>query len=188
MLILTLKNNYRAFGVFDGHGKNGDIIAQFTADNLVKCIKKQIDNMNAKGKIWIYSWLYIKFLDPKITIDIFEQVQNDIKNQIIKKGFEDLSNLLEQEEYDSEKSGTTANVVLICKNIMTCINVGDSRAMLGTFHNFTKTWKPIVLSRDHKPDIKTEHDRIEAAGGYVHFQKNSAGIRVNLNCSNILYL
>lgn len=71
---------------------------------------------------------------------------------------------------------------------MTCINVGDSRAMLGTFHNFTKTWKPIVLSRDHKPDIKTEHDRIEAAGGYVHFQKNSAGIRVNLNCSNILYL
>ena len=45
------------------------------------------------------------------------------------------------------------------------INLGDSRCVLGTKNK--NEWKYINLSRDHKPDIKEEADRIKKKGGRI---------------------
>jgi len=40
-------------------------------------------------------------------------------------------------------------------------NIGDSRAILSSAN------ETIALSKDHKPELQTERERIEKAGGFV---------------------
>jgi serine/threonine protein phosphatase PrpC len=98
-------------------------------------------------------------------MNIFERVQNEVKNEIIRKTFERLDKELDGVDFSIEKSGTTANVVLICGKTLTCANVGDSRAVLATLNKSTKRWKSIPLSKDHKPTLPIERTRIENSGG-----------------------
>jgi len=61
----------------------------------------------------------------------------------------------------AELAGTTACVALITRTEIYVANAGDSRAIIsksGSAHN---------MSEDHKPELKTEKDRIVAAGGRV---------------------
>ena len=60
------------------------------------------------------------------------------------------------------RSGTAAIVVLVTPSKIYCANIGDSRAVLCR----NNTAEP--LSHDHKPEVPTEKERIEKAGGYVH--------------------
>jgi serine/threonine protein phosphatase PrpC len=46
-----------------------------------------------------------------------------------------------------------------------CCNVGDSRAVMGYQEN--GQWQARQLSRDHKPSIQEEAERILKAGGRV---------------------
>ena len=59
-------------------------------------------------------------------------------------------------------AGCTACVILMSQDHIYCANSGDSRAVLGL-----KNGKLIELSHDHKPENKTEMDRITAAKGFV---------------------
>ena len=68
---------------------------------------------------------------------------------------------LYSQDYDWEKSGSTANVLLFCNKTLTWINIGDSRAILATLNPKTKKWKSISLSKDHKPNSISEKLRIE---------------------------
>ena len=74
---------------------------------------------------------------------------------------------------------------MVSGNKLLCANVGDSRAVLGslkskntalspketlathTSHEANKVWVAHALSRDHKPDLKDEHDRIVSCNGRV---------------------
>lgn len=58
-------------------------------------------------------------------------------------------------------SGTTALTALILGRLLLIANAGDCRAVLG------KHGRAIELSRDHKPNCKTEQLRIEKLGGSV---------------------
>lgn len=62
----------------------------------------------------------------------------------------------------SKKVGAVANVVVIDNSALYCANVGDCRALLGLTDG-----KIVELSRDHKPGLKVEADRIRRLGGYV---------------------
>ena len=54
-----------------------------------------------------------------------------------------------------EKQGTTATVVVVIGNLLFCLNVGDSRAVLGTSEGET-----IRLSTDHNPYDSEEATRV----------------------------
>ena len=60
-----------------------------------------------------------------------------------------------------ERAGTTAVIVLMTKDRYYVANIGDSRAVL------CREGKAIPLSTDHKPDLPSEHNRIEKAGGTI---------------------
>jgi len=80
--------------------------------------------------------------------------------------------------------GCTAVCILLTEQEVVCANAGDSRSIL------CRNGRPIELSHDHKPNHKTESDRIEAAGGKV--ETVSVGTRVhyringNLNVSRAI--
>ncbi|PWA82458.1 protein phosphatase 2C family protein [Artemisia annua] len=64
--------------------------------------------------------------------------------------------------YEGPKSGSTACVAIIRNNQLVVANSGDSRCVLsrkGQAHN---------LSKDHKPDLESEKERIVKAGGFIH--------------------
>ena len=61
----------------------------------------------------------------------------------------------------TDNSGSTAVAVIVDKEKIVCANVGDSRAVL------CRGGKAVALSRDHKPDLPDECERIKQAGGTV---------------------
>lgn len=63
-------------------------------------------------------------------------------------------------------AGSTANVVVITKTHIVCINLGDSRAVLLTTDEDGDDYI-VQLSSDHKPNLEAEKARIEASGGVV---------------------
>lgn len=74
-------------------------------------------------------------------------------------------------------AGCTANVALLhnYKDLYVA-NAGDSRCVIcenGTVYE---------MSEDHKPDLKSESDRVKKAGGYI----NEGRINGNLNLSRAL--
>ncbi|KAG7187977.1 hypothetical protein KM043_013933 [Ampulex compressa] len=64
-----------------------------------------------------------------------------------------------------DQSGTTVIALLIKDNVLYSANAGDSRAVASIGGN------TVPLSRDHKPTLKDERERIEAAGGWVEFNR-----------------
>jgi len=58
-------------------------------------------------------------------------------------------------------AGCTANIILIVGNRVICANVGDSRSVT------CNEGQPKVLSEDHKPQLRREKERVEAAGGFI---------------------
>lgn len=52
-------------------------------------------------------------------------------------------------------------------------NIGDSRAVL------CRAGSAVALSNDHKPDLPSEHNRIQKAGGFV--EKNRINGSLNLS-------
>jgi len=85
------------------------------------------------------------------------------------------------------EAGTTATVAKMQPNgredciIVTVANLGDSRALL-----WRKSSDTIEHTRDHRPDDKSERDRITAAGGEVNEDFDPPRIDGKLACSRAL--
>lgn len=86
--------------------------------------------------------------------------------QAMQRGFLELDKAMQNDVVlREEQSGTTVIALLIKDNILYSANAGDSRAVASINGN------AVPLSRDHKPTLKDERDRIEAAGGWVEFNR-----------------
>ena len=86
-----------------------------------------------------------------------------ITNSNIFSIFSTLSKIINNSQYfDSIGSGSTVVLLHINPEKIISINCGDSRAIL-----IKKSNDIVVLSRDHKPEIPEEKERIEKSGGRV---------------------
>ena len=84
-------------------------------------------------------------------------------NSMIFSIFSSLSQLINNSQYfDSIESGSTVVLIHINPEKIISINCGDSRAIL-----IKKNKSIVLLSRDHKPEIPEEKERIEKSGGRV---------------------
>jgi len=75
-----------------------------------------------------------------------------------------------QPAIDARCSGTTGTVLLLLPSRrLLAAHVGDSRAVFGTRRRGPDraAWRAIELTRDHKPDLPDERQRIEDAGAQV---------------------
>lgn len=86
--------------------------------------------------------------------------------EAIQQGFLELDEvMLSDTALKDEQAGTTVIALLIKDNILYSGNAGDSRAVASI------GGKAVPLSRDHKPTVKDERNRIEAARGWVEFNR-----------------
>ena len=136
------------FGVFDGHGKDGDGCAIFSKKELPKQVQRHL------GK------------KPAI-------LTKDLTQQALKQAHVDTNqNLRRDTTVDDSLSGTTAVSVYFHgrRNRITVCNVGDSRVVLGQAENNASgrpSLKALPLSRDQTPYRKDERARIKATGARV---------------------
>ena len=84
-------------------------------------------------------------------------------NPMIYSIFSSLSKVINNSQYfDSIGSGSTVVLLHINPQKIISINCGDSRAIL-----IKKNNSIVLLSRDHKPELPEERERIEQSGGRV---------------------
>jgi serine/threonine protein phosphatase PrpC len=130
--------------VLDGHGEHGDYVSAWFRDQLVA------EMFNHP------SWA------TNLTVavaDAIAKVERD---------------LLRNFRIDTEFSGTTLSMAIVRGNIVTGVNIGDSRVILGYEENGRLVPKDITF--DHKPDSPKEKERILACGGRVFAVEYDDGI------------
>jgi serine/threonine protein phosphatase PrpC len=75
--------------------------------------------------------------------------------------------------FDPTYSGSTAVTVFVYGSLLSCANVGDSRAIIGSLEPSVGNdgsedhWLVNQISIDHKPEVKGEYDRILQSDGRV---------------------
>jgi serine/threonine protein phosphatase PrpC len=135
------------FSVFDGHGQNGHHVSKLIQKMYLETLKNHIKNLISTPT------------EPQANL-IFMSVINDLEK------------ILKDSGISIEHSGTTFLSVILYESYCFCINIGDSRAIIGEFES---VWTSKVLNKEHKPDDFLEKQRIEENGGRVGCLRNSQG-------------
>ncbi|CAK7353052.1 unnamed protein product [Dovyalis caffra] len=149
-------------GVFDGHGKNGQIVSKIVRNRLPSLLLNQKnalakikivrDHNNEKadgGLVSLPSESYHKWKEA--CIGAFKVMDKEIKLQ---------------ESLDCSCSGTTAVIVIKQGEDLIIANLGDSRAVLGRI-NDQNGIVPVQLTTDLKPGVPSEAERIRKCNGRV---------------------
>lgn len=147
--VLKVENNFSIYGVYDGHGQKGHDVSNFVKENIPKLIVR----------------------DQRFKTEDMANMMKDI----FKKTQSLVAYADRQKKLSAQMSGTTASVVIhshAAKRLLIS-HVADSTVVIGKWANAeTKDVEQVesqVLTRDHKPDLKDERERIEKAGGRVVF-------------------
>ena len=146
-------------GVCDGHGYYGHEVSGYIKENLPMDLNHMI-----KAK--------------KLNI-LKDDLSSIIKTAFILEN----KSLLRNKQIDSDLSGSTCISVIYTPEKLIIANVGDSRCILGkcieskekTGQIFKKKWVSQNLSRDHKPTIPEEAERILKIGGRIRQMKDEDG-------------
>jgi len=86
----------------------------------------------------------------------------------IKKATSEAISKVEQlvnKDIDTKLSGTTLSMAIIRGNMITAVNIGDSRVIVGK--SLDGNIEVETFTNDHKPDTPYEYDRILCSGGTV---------------------
>ncbi|XP_027180690.1 probable protein phosphatase 2C 60 isoform X1 [Coffea eugenioides] len=175
--ITDLDANTSFFGVYDGHG--GKVVAKFCAKYLHQQVCKheayaagdigtsvqkaffRMDEMMRGQR----GWRELAVLGDKINkftgmIEglIWSPKSSDGHDQVDDWAFEEGPH----SDFSGPTSGSTACVAIIRDNQLVVANAGDSRCVI------SRKGQAYNLSRDHKPDLEIERERILKAGGFIH--------------------
>ena len=193
-----LIKNLICFGVLDGHGKNGQDISEYVSilypsylfyllldDNLCE---RKVDINKTILKLMkiqespddIKDMFILRYIMHKFEIDFsYVPFISGNKNLLLHQIHEALSyshkDLKKRYDVDIKSSGTTLCSAFILGSILYIVNVGDSRAVLGTYFSKVNIWKTKQLSVDHKPKNPKESKRILLHNGRIDKLKNEYG-------------
>lgn len=148
------------FGILDGHGENGKIIAKFIKKFLISHFESSLDIRASLNRDNYYTILSQAFDLASKELKIFCNY-NNINGSIQNKTGAIASPL---PILDCNFSGTNCILLLFPlnnPNKLFCANVGDSRCIL---YSITSLFP---LSYDHKPNVPSERERIKNMGGQI---------------------
>lgn len=135
IMVDDVSTNTLILCVLDGHGEHGDVVANEFRDRLSAEMTRHPN--------WTSN---IKTAAAESIAKIEQEVIHNNK-------------------IDTDYSGTTLSMAIIRGNHVTCVNIGDSRVILGKESGNKVV--PEELTIDHKPDLPHEKERILATGGRV---------------------
>ena len=163
------KLNFDILAIMDGHGMNGHLVSQYLKKKIIKTFtKEETFNLTKKYR----SEIMEDFIYQNLTRNNFS---------LIKNIFNIFDKDLQKENFNSNISGSTLNILFHISKYLICANTGDSRCILIKKNNNNNikenkiNFKYENLSNDHKPNNPEEKKRITNNGGIVRQSKNSKG-------------
>lgn len=174
------ESNDSFFAVYDGHGRDGDLCAQFARDkmfgylakHLKKCKEREVKSNKVEIEKRMERHANPGVVDPMTYIEL----PREAFQQACNKAHVDCNMAMHQDQsLDDSLSGTTAISVYVHgrRNRITICNVGDSRAVLGKSSSTAKSpgqreaLKAYPLSRDQTPYRRDERARIRSTGARI---------------------
>ncbi|CAG0898934.1 unnamed protein product [Darwinula stevensoni] len=139
---------YAFFGIFDGHG--GREAAAFAKEHLM-------DNIVSQKPFWSNN-------DEAVLKAIHDGFIHTHKEM-----WKELDKWPRTASGLPSTSGTTASIAFIRRGKIYIGHVGDSAIVLGQQID-ENTWGGERLTRDHKPELQSEKDRISQSGGKVAYK------------------
>ena len=162
------ESNDSLFAVYDGHGRDGDLCAQFARDKMFGYLAKHVNRLKEKearnhpGELERITKR--NGADPLAHVEL----SKDQFQQAALRAHVECNKAMHQDSsLDDSLSGTTAISVYFHgrRNRITICNVGDSRAIIGKQEG--RSLKALPLSRDQTPYRKDERARIRAKGARI---------------------
>lgn len=155
---MDIENAY-LFGIMDGHGPFGKEASTFVKKLLPANISDIGDNLPYKSS------------ETKNLLLTNTNIRTALINEAYKKTNEELVT----SGIDLLYSGTTSVTAFTCDSLLVCANVGDSRAVIGSFDykNPETKWKAHQITIDHKPELEGEYRRILTSNGRVEPYKGN---------------
>ena len=145
-----LQKGIAVAGVFDGHGENGKHVSNFAAKQIpMYIIEDYLKRNKTEGSLF----------------DIRESIAFAVARMEAELGTTGVN---------VSASGSTAIFAVRISNTLYVCNIGDSRCILGR-RNMHGAIEAFALSRDHKPDERSEMERITSMGGLVEPSRNQFG-------------
>ncbi|XP_038714086.1 probable protein phosphatase 2C 21 [Tripterygium wilfordii] len=176
------------FGVYDGHG--GKAVAKFCAKHLHQQVLRheayiagdigtslqnafmRMDEMMCGQR----GWRELAVLGDKI-----DKFSGMIEGLIWSPRSGEVNELMDDwpseegphSDFHGPTSGCTACVAIIQNNQLVVANAGDSRCVL------SRKGQAYNLSKDHKPDLEVEKDRILKAGGFIQVGRVNGSLNLS---------
>ncbi|CAJ1423716.1 unnamed protein product, partial [Effrenium voratum] len=139
--IAYLKNGWTLAICADGHGIYGQLISTRVVQTLAYAVVHELAGQEEHQ--------FIPALEAA-----FDFVQKDLHSHATKFG------------WDCEGSGSAIAMALYKGSTVFMAHCGDCRCVIGLEH----TGGLVFATQDHKPDVMSEQERIDAAGGEVRSQ------------------
>jgi serine/threonine protein phosphatase PrpC/CRP-like cAMP-binding protein len=165
------------FAVYDGHGRDGDLCAQFARDKmpgwLAKHINKAKEKESRNHKSQLERLSNRNAERPTDPLSHVELAREQFQDASLRAHVDCNMAMHQDPRLDDSLSGTTAISVYFHgrRNKVTISNVGDSRAVLGKSvgpgHGSKESLKAYPLSRDQTPYRKDERARCKATGARI---------------------
>ena len=135
----------------DGHGYYGHEVSGYIWENLPSDLNHILKNHKVN----------------LLTDDCSSLIKQCFLNENLK--------LLQNKNIDTNLSGTTCVSVIYTLEKLIIANIGDSRCVLGKKTDVPGKWRYEDLSRDHKPSLKDEAERILKKGGRIRPMRDDDG-------------
>jgi len=128
----------RLLGVFDGHAPRGEVVSEYVVKEFPKMLSTKLDKL--------------------IPRDHPEQIKKAITDTFVE---------LDKKCPAEISGGCTASIILQRGSKLYVANAGDSRSFLVVYRANSQTSDIIYISREDKPNLQDEKNRIEKMGGEV---------------------
>jgi serine/threonine protein phosphatase PrpC len=142
------KTSRRIVGVFDGHGRGGEYVSDFTVTHLPDHLAAKLGGDGDKSAEEV----------KKVLFDAFVEMDRSARATP-----------------EHVTGGCTATVVLQLDDKAYIANAGDSRSFIATYSKSTKETKVVYVTREDKPHLPEERQRVESMGGRVRLPPQAGG-------------
>ena len=140
--------NKRLLLLGDGHNQFGEAVSTFLCDELPTILADKLNDV--QGRTSALSEDEVLGEAMEAIADAFEDV--DMKGRLA---------------LAPPSGGTTATLVLQLGKYAFVANCGDSTSLFATYNRITRATEIIYTTREDKPELEDEKQRIEEAGGSV---------------------
>ncbi|CDW78250.1 protein phosphatase 2c containing protein [Stylonychia lemnae] len=160
------------FGVFDGHGTYGHLASEYASKALSSRMSTLVYNQQHS-----YQGNGNQKFDVNRVKDLTDVSSLDEQNLrgIITNAYEWTNEQMGLQGFDVSYSGSTSVTLVVVKDSFIVANAGDSRCIVFRKSSPGEQQEAECLSRDHKPNLAGESERIISRNGRIDSFKDFNG-------------